>query len=80
MIKPSREDDIRLIDYGEEDVTYMREFFTSTTLYGSAERSAGSLRSHLARFWLGTEWRLHARLWRPQKQPAVQQLGSLPHD
>jgi CelD/BcsL family acetyltransferase involved in cellulose biosynthesis len=61
MIQDAVEAGIRLIDFGEGDALYKREFATATVNYGRANWSIGDLRSMVARAYQGVEWRLHAR-------------------
>ena len=68
IIRCSAEDGIRVIDYGEGDAAYKREFATDRVRYGRATWYAGGVRSTLARLFQGLEWRLRAKtqLWQPR--------------
>jgi CelD/BcsL family acetyltransferase involved in cellulose biosynthesis len=72
MIQRASEDGIGLIDFGEGDALYKREFATTTTRYGRADWSSGDLRSLVARGYQGVEWRLRARQRRLRNQAATQ--------
>ena len=58
MIQRAAEDGVGLIDFGEGDALYKREFATTTTRYGHATWSTGSARSVIARIYQGLAWRL----------------------
>jgi len=60
MIRDSAEAGICLIDFGEGDTLYKREFATGSTLYGRADWSLGDARAVVARVYQGLAWRLTA--------------------
>lgn len=68
IIRCSATEGIRMIDYGEGDATYKREFATDLVRYGRATWYGGGVRSGLARVFQGLEWRLRAeaRRWQPR--------------
>ncbi len=72
MILRASEAGIGLIDFGEGDALYKREFATTSTRYGRANWSVGDVRSLAARAYQGLEWRLRARRRGPQGQTAMQ--------
>ena len=72
VIRNATEDGIRLIDYGEGEAEYKRQFSTGTLRLGRAMWSAHNARSLLAHAWQSVEWRLHSRSLRLRK-PAVGQ-------
>lgn len=72
MIQRATEDGIGLIDFGEGDALYKREFATTATRYGRADWSSGDARSVIARAYQGLEWRLLARRRRLESQAAAQ--------
>jgi CelD/BcsL family acetyltransferase involved in cellulose biosynthesis len=69
IIRQSAEHGIRLIDYGEGEAQYKRQFGTGALRLGRAMWSAANTRSLLARAWQSAEWRLH---WRTSKSAAEQ--------
>jgi CelD/BcsL family acetyltransferase involved in cellulose biosynthesis len=72
MIQHAAEDGIGLIDFGEGDALYKREFATTTTRYGRANWYSGDARSVVAHVYQGLEWRVSARRRRPASQAAAQ--------
>jgi len=62
IIQHASEDGIGLIDYGEGDAQYKRQFGTGTIRFGRAVWSAGNARALAARICQSMEWRLQARL------------------
>jgi CelD/BcsL family acetyltransferase involved in cellulose biosynthesis len=72
IIRQAINDGIRLIDYGEGEALYKRQFGTGTMRLGRAMWSAGNVRSMVARAWQSAEWRLRERSLRMRKQ-AVEQ-------
>jgi CelD/BcsL family acetyltransferase involved in cellulose biosynthesis len=71
MIQHATDDGIDLIDFGEGDAQYKREFATSTTRYGRASWYRGGARSVVAYVYEGLEWRLRARGRRPGAHAAT---------
>lgn len=71
MIQRAGEDGIRLIDYGEGDALYKREFSTGVARYGVVAWSTGDIRSVVARTYQGLEWRVRMLRRRLQNQTAA---------
>jgi CelD/BcsL family acetyltransferase involved in cellulose biosynthesis len=70
MIQHAAEDGIRLIDYGEGEAQYKRQFSTGSIRLGSAMWSAENARALFARAWQSIEWRLRDRPLRVRKLSA----------
>ena len=68
IIRCSGRDSLRMIDYGEGDAAYKREFATGRVRYGRATWYVGGVRSGFARIVQGLEWRLraHSHHWQPR--------------
>lgn len=61
IIAAAAENGLRLIDCGEGDQEYKRQFGTRPARYGRADWSAGTLRAAAGRLWQAAEWRLARR-------------------
>ncbi len=64
IIRHAMDDGIRLIDYGEGEAQYKRQFSTRSIQLGRATWCAGPASTILARLWQSAEWRLRRRLLR----------------
>jgi CelD/BcsL family acetyltransferase involved in cellulose biosynthesis len=69
IILHSAKEGVRMIDYGEGDAAYKREFATGSVPYGRATWYGGGVRSGFARIFQGLEWRLRAKFHRWQPRP-----------
>ena len=58
MVLHAAKDGTRIIDFGQGDAVYKREFATTTTHYGQAQWYSGGTLSVLAQIYQGLEWRL----------------------
>jgi CelD/BcsL family acetyltransferase involved in cellulose biosynthesis len=70
MIRNAKQDGISLIDYGEGEAQYKRQFCTGTLQLGRAMWSGCNVHSLLARAWQSMEWRLARRTRRASKATA----------
>ncbi len=71
IIRQAADDGIRLIDFGEGEAQYKRQFSTGTMKLGRAMWSAGNVRSLIARAYQSAEWRLRERSLRMRKLVAT---------
>ena len=69
IIECSGQEGTRMIDYGEGNAAYKREFATGSVRYGRATWYEGGIHSGFARIVQGLEWRLRARShrWQPRR-------------
>jgi hypothetical protein len=58
MVVHAAKDGTRIIDFGQGDALYKREFATTATRYGQAEWYGGGTLSVVAQIYQGLEWRL----------------------